>query len=338
MLVFIVRRIGTMILTMIVVSILLFLTLEFNSENVAVKVLGPYSSPESRAIWLEEHGYNDALLVRYGRWLGNFIVGDFGESIRFKAPVADVLLPRLKNTAILAGVTLAIVTVLGLTFGILAGMNEGSLLDRVITLAIVTVLGLTFGILAGMNEGSLLDRVISITSIITTSIPEFASAVLLTAVFVFYLDLLPGTSGMTDGFDPIQLVLPVMVLVLYDFGYVARMTRASMAEVMMTHYIRTAVLKGLPYKTVILRHALRNALIAPFTVIMLQINWLLSGVIVVEFFYAYKGFGALLLEASLNQDIFLIEACAMVAVFVAVATQTISDLGYTYLNPRIRFS
>jgi peptide/nickel transport system permease protein len=310
MLVFIVRRIGTMILTMIVVSILLFLTLEFNSENVAVKVLGPYSSPESRAIWLEDHGYNDALPVRYGRWLGNFIVGDFGESIRFKTPVANVLLPRLKNTAILAGVTLAI----------------------------VTVLGLTFGILAGMNEGSLLDRVISITSIITTSIPEFASAVLLTAVFVFYLDLLPGTSGMTDGFDPIQLVLPVMVLVLYDFGYVARMTRASMAEVMMTHYIRTAVLKGLPYKTVILRHALRNALIAPFTVIMLQINWLLSGVIVVEFFYAYKGFGALLLEASLNQDIFLIEACAMVAVFVAVATQTISDLGYTYLNPRIRFS
>ena len=310
MLVFIVRRIGTMILTMIVVSILLFLTLEFNSENVAVKVLGPYSSPESRAIWLEDHGYNDALPVRYGRWLGNFIVGDFGESIRFKTPVAKVLLPRLKNTAILAGVTLAI----------------------------VTVLGLTFGILAGMNEGSLLDRVISITSIITTSIPEFASAVLLTAVFVFYLDLLPGTSGMTDGFDPIQLVLPVMVLVLYDFGYVARMTRASMAEVMMTHYIRTAVLKGLPYKTVILRHALRNALIAPFTVIMLQINWLLSGVIVVEFFYAYKGFGALLLEASLNQDIFLIEACAMVAVFVAVATQTISDLGYTYLNPRIRFS
>jgi len=310
MLLFIVRRIGTMILTMIVVSILLFLTLEFNSENVAVKVLGPYSSPESRAIWLEDHGYNDALPVRYGRWLGNFIVGDFGESIRFKTPVAKVLLPRLKNTAILAGVTLAI----------------------------VTVLGLTFGILAGMNEGSMLDRVISITSIITTSIPEFASAVLLTAIFVFYLDLLPGTSGMTDGFDPIQLVLPVMVLVLYDFGYVARMTRASMAEVMMTHYIRTAVLKGLPYKTVILRHALRNALIAPFTVIMLQINWLLSGVIVVEFFYAYKGFGALLLEASLNQDIFLIEACAMVAVFVAVATQTISDLGYTYLNPRIRFS
>ena len=129
-----------------------------------------------------------------------------------------------------------------------------------------------------------------------------------------------------------------MVLVIYDFGYVARMTRASMSEVMTTHYIRTAVLKGLPYRQVIIKHALRNALIAPFTVIMLQVNWLLSGVIVVEFFFAYKGFGALLLEASLNQDIFMIEACAMVAVFVAVGTQTIADIGYTYLNPRIRFS
>ena len=310
MLVFVVRRVGTMILTMLVVSILLFLTLEFNKEGVAIKVLGQFSSQVSRDIWLEKHGYNDPLPVRYGRWLGNFVVGDLGESVRFKTPVAEVLGPRLKNTGILAGVTLAV----------------------------VTVLGLTFGILAGMKEGSPLDRVISIFSIVTTSIPEFASAVLLSSVFVFWLGILPGTSSMTDGFDPIQLVLPVMVLVLYDFGYVARMTRASMAEVMMTHYIRTAVLKGLPYKTVILRHALRNALIAPFTVIMLQINWLLSGVIVVEFFFAYKGFGALLLEASLNQDIFLIEACTMVAVFVAVATQTLSDVGYTYLNPRIRFS
>ncbi len=199
-------------------------------------------------------------------------------------------------------------------------------------------LSLVLGILAGMREGSKLDRTISVTSIMTTSVPEFASAVFLSALFVFWLKWLPGTSSMTDGFNLTELILPVMVLVLYDFGYVARMTRASMAEVMTMPYIRTAVLKGLPYKSVILKHALRNALIAPFTVIMLQINWLLSGVIVVEFFFAYKGFGALLLEASLNQDIFLIEACAMVAVFVAVATQTIADVGYTYLNPRIRFS
>ena len=199
-------------------------------------------------------------------------------------------------------------------------------------------LSILIGVLSGMKEGSFLDRILSLICIITTSIPEFASAVFLSSIFVFSLHLLPGTSSMLMGFDPVQLILPVMVLVGYGFGYVARMTRASMAEVMSTHYIRTAILKGLPYRKVILRHALRNALIAPFTIIMLQVNWLLSGVIVVEFAFAYKGFGALLLEASLNNDVYLIEACAMVAVFAAVLTQLIADIGYSYLNPRIRFN
>jgi peptide/nickel transport system permease protein len=310
MVLFILRRLGTMALTMLVVSLLLFLLLELTPGNVATKVLGPYSSEEQRNLWLEAHGYFEPLWYRYGTWLGHFASGDFGNSIRFKVPVADVLWPRLWNTAILG----------------------------FWTFAVMIPLSLMLGVLAGMREGSLLDRTISVTSIVTTSIPEFASAVFLAAIFVFWLGILPGTSAMSGGFNWIELVLPVMVLVLYDFGYVARMTRASMAEVMTSHYIRTAVLKGLPYRRVILKHALRNALIAPFTVITLQINWLLSGVIVVEFFFAYKGFGALLLEASLNQDIFLIEACAMVAVFVAASTQTIADVGYTVLNPRIRFA
>ncbi len=143
---------------------------------------------------------------------------------------------------------------------------------------------------------------------------------------------------MSDGFDWKQMILPVSVLLLYDFGYVARMTRASMAEVMQSQYVRTAILKGLPYRTVILKHALRNALIAPFTIIVLQMNWLLSGVIVVEVFFAYKGFGKLLLDAALFGDIYVIEACTLAAVFVAVLSQFISDIGYTYLNPRIRFT
>jgi peptide/nickel transport system permease protein len=310
MIVFMCKRLGFMVVTMIVVSTLLFLLLEIDAENVAVGVLGPYSNDEQRRLWLEAHGYFEPLWLRYGTWLMKFASGDFGQSIRFNVPVAEVLWPRLWNTAILGFWTFAL------------------MIPR----------SLALGILAGMREGSKLDRSISVTSVTTTSIPEFASAVFLSAIFVFWLKILPGTSGMSSGFEFKQLILPVMVLVIYDFGYVARMTRASMAEVMTQPYIRTAVLKGLPYRQVILRHALRNALIAPFTVIMLQINWLLSGVIVVEFFFAYKGFGALLLEASLNGDIFLIEACAMVAVFVAVATQTIADVGYTYLNPRIRFA
>jgi peptide/nickel transport system permease protein len=116
------------------------------------------------------------------------------------------------------------------------------------------------------------------------------------------------------------------------------MTRASMAEVMGSQYIRTAVLKGLPYRRVIMRHALRNALIAPFTIIVLQLNWLLSGVVVVEVFFQYAGFGKLLLDAALYGDIYVIQAATLVAVFVAVLSQIVSDVGYTFLNPRIRFT
>jgi peptide/nickel transport system permease protein len=310
MLIFILKRIGQMLIIMLVVSVLLFLLLEINIESVATKVLGQYSTLEQREIWLQANGYYDPIYERYGRWLWGFVTGDLGDSVRFKQPINNFLWERLWNT-----------TILGFW-----------------VMVVLIPLSLTLGILAGMREGSPLDRAISVTGITTTSIPEFASAPLLAAIFVFGLGWLPGTSSMMGGFDWKQLVLPVAVLVIYDFGYVARMTRASMAEVMTTHYVRTAVLKGLPYREVILKHALRNALIAPFTVIMLQIPWLLSGVIVVEFFFAYKGFGALLLEASLNQDILLIEACSMVAVFVVVATQTLSDVGYTYLNPRIRFT
>ena len=266
MLLLMIRRLASMLLIMAVVSLLLFLIFESNKLAVAGKVLGPYSSVEQRELWLEQNGYNRPFPVRYVEWVGRALRGDFGNSIRFKTPVSDLLWDRLANTGILA----------------------------LCVFAIMIPLSLALGVLSGMREGSGLDRSISFVSILTTSVPEFASATFLVALFVFKLGWLPGTSSMTGGFSPIELVLPVAVLVLYDFGYVARMTRASMAEVMTSQYIRTAVLKGLPQKTVIMGHALRNALIAPFTVIVLQLNWLLSGVIVVEVFFAYSGFGKLL--------------------------------------------
>lgn len=304
-----VRRLGYMLLTMLVVSILLFFANEGDPESVARGVLGPYAQAQQLQEWIVQNGYDRPMPIRYVDWLIRFATGDFGMSVQYKVPVAEVFWPRLANTGILA---------LG-------------------TFAIMVPLALVLGVLAGMKEGSTLDRSISVTSILTTSIPEYASAVLLSAIFVFGLGWLPGTSSFADGFSFVELILPVSVLVLYGFGYITRMTRASMAEVMTTHYIRTAVLKGLPYRRVIMKHALRNALIAPFTVIMLQLNWLLSGVVVTEYAFSYKGFGALLLDAALRRDIFVIEACGMAAVFVAVLSQTLGDIGYTYLNPRIRF-
>ena len=304
------RRLASMLLIMAVVSFMLFSIFETDKLGVAGKVLGPYSSTEQRELWLDQKGYNRPFLVRYVEWVGNALRGDFGDSIRFKTPVNTLLWDRLGSTGILA----------------------------LCVFGIMIPLSLLLGVLGGMREGSTLDRVISFVSILTTSVPEFASATLLVALFVFKLGWLPGTSAMTGGFNWVELVLPVAVLVLYDFGYIARMTRASMAEVMTSQYIRTATLKGLPRRQVIISHALRNALIAPFTVIVLQLNWLLSGVIVVEVFFAYKGFGKLIYDAATFGDIYLIEACTLVAVFVAVLSQFISDVGYTLLNPRIRFS
>lgn len=309
MLILAARRLASMLLIMASVSFLLFAIFESDKMGVAGKVLGPYSSTEQREAWLEQNGYNRPFLIRYGEWVGNAVAGDFGQSIRFKTPVNELLWDRLASTGLLA----------------------------LCVFAIMIPLSLCLGVLAGMREGSAMDRTISFVSILTTSVPEFASATFLVALLVFKLGWLPGTSAMTGGFTWSEMILPVAVLVLYDFGYVARMTRASMAEVMTSQYIRTAVLKGLPQRSVIMGHALRNALIAPFTVIVLQLNWLLSGVIVVEVFFAYKGFGKLIYDAATFGDIYLIEACTLVAVFVAVLSQFISDIGYTLLNPRIRF-
>jgi peptide/nickel transport system permease protein len=239
--------------------------------------------------------------------VGGIFQGDFGRSFQKSADVGSLLGRALVNTGILAFWTFAVM----------------------IPLALIT------GVLAGIREGSAQDRSISFISVLFTSIPEIATAIFLTVIFALGLGWLPAKSK-GDGWE--FLVLPVLTLVLYDFGYVARMTRASVAEVVTSQYVRTAILKGLPYQRVIMKHVLRNALIAPFTVIVLQLNWILSGVVVVEVFFQYEGFGKLLLEAALFGDLYVIQAATLAAVLVAVLSQLISDIGYTFLNPRIRFS
>lgn len=303
------RRLVYMLTTMLLASVALFLLFEVDPESVAANALGQYSTTEQRALWLAQHGYDQPLVLRYGAWLLRFVTGELGHSRVFNQPVIDILMVRAGNSAILA----------------------------VAFFAVMVPLAIGLGVLAGMREGSPLDRIISVFSILTTSVPPFASGVFVTAILVFWLDLLPGTSSMIDGFRLRELVLPVLVLVLYDLGYVARITRGAMAEAMTSAYVRTAILKGIPRRRVVLRHALRNALVAPFTVIMLQVNWLIGGVIVVEFLFAYKGLGSLILEASLSRDIFLIQASTMLTIGLAVLTQSIADVGYVILNPRIRY-
>ena len=309
MVLFVLRRLAQMLLVIMVVGLLLFLSSEGDPKMVARGVLGPYAQDEQLQLWVEKNGLDRNIMIRYVEWIERLTIGDFGESVQYKKPVNEIFWSRLGNTAIL-------------------GLS---------TLVVMVPLALILGIFAGIKEASPQDRIISTLSIITTSIPEYASSVIVIVIFAYWLDWLPGVSAMADGFVLHELILPTFVLVLYGFGYIARMTRASMAEVMTTHYIRTAILKGLPMRDVIFKHALRNALIAPFTVILLQLNWLLSGVVVTEFAFGYNGFGRMLLDAALSRDIYVLQACAIVAVFIAVISQTLGDVGYAYLNPRIRF-
>jgi peptide/nickel transport system permease protein len=312
MLAFLGKRLLSLIFTMLAVSALVFAAFEFTPGQVARKVLGPFATQDQVDQLTEKMGLNRPVFERYFEWLSNTFSGNLGTSTLYKTEVNNIIWDRLGNTLILASVAFVI----------------------------IVVFSIVFGIAAGMREGSKLDRVISVSSIVTTSVPEFASGVFLASIFVIWLGVLPGTSPLESGQWSIasQLVLPVAVMVLYDLGYVVRMVRASMVEVMMKPYIRTAILKGLTFREVILKHALRNAMIAPFTVILLQINYLITGVVVVEAVFAYPGFGRMLLEAALAQDIATVEAASLFAVFVTVMTQIVGDLGYMYLNPKIRFA
>jgi peptide/nickel transport system permease protein len=242
-----------------------------------------------------------------------FIRGDPGVSLRTGRAVAKSLFVRLRNSIVLA----------------------------LIAFVIVMPLALVLGILAGLHEGSLRDRFLSISGMMFSVVPQFATGIFLVLIFSHWLKLFPGATVFGEKAPwerPDMLVLPVLTLTLIELGYVLRITRASMAEVMRAQYIRTAFLKGLPYWRVVFTHAIRNALIAPITVIMLHVNWLLGGIVIVEVVFGYPGLGKYLLDSALYKDINALEAGAMIMVLVAVGTQLIADIVYTFLNPRIRYT
>jgi len=347
MLNFLLRRTLTMVATALVLTFVVFwlTNLPPNLEKLAKSEGNARMTDPEVASWLESNGHAQPLVRRYGEWLGvapgwtferggvvsgrciargaapgdsprfcGVLQGYWGQSTVFKAPVSEIIATRLGLTGILM-------------FWVMVLMVPSALL---------------IGILAGMREGSRLDRTLSTVSIATTATPEYVSGVILIAVFsssMVGLKWFKGTAASAmDGITFENFFLPVLTIALYGMGYIARMTRASMSEVMTAQYIRTARLKGASFGRVVMRHALRNALIAPFTVIMLQFPWLLNGVVIVETLFSFKGFGWTLVQAAGNNDIQLLLGCSVVAVAVVLVTQAISDVGYVLLNPRIRVS
>ncbi|MGR3615827.1 MAG: ABC transporter permease [Paracoccaceae bacterium] len=345
---FILRRLGVMLLTALCLTFVVFTMTNLypNLEKLA-KTQGNFRmSDEEVATYLGNRGFTQNMFVKYGEWVGvlpgyviegtdgetrarcashgpvkedtakfcGVLQGEWGQSWVFKEPVSKVVTTRLKLTGILM-------------FWVMIVMVPSAL---------------TLGVLAGMKEGSSTDRVLSTGAIVTTATPEYVSGVVFIAIFASSAVGLKWFKGSaTSAMDNITFeafFLPVITIALYGMGYIARMTRASMAEVMTAQYIRTARLKGVSFKNIVMKHALRNALIAPFTVIMLQFPWLLNGVVIVETLFNYKGFGWVLVQAAGNNDIDLLLAVSVVSVFVVLVTQLISDIGYVYLNPRIRIS
>ncbi|MEL6565824.1 MAG: ABC transporter permease [Pseudomonadota bacterium] len=358
---FILRRLGVMLLTALCLTfVVFFLTNLYPNLEKLAKTQGNFRMSEEQVdTWLSARGYTDNTFVKYGRWLGvapgwtgtttegkeiaqcyapdtpederpvrcGILQGDWGFSLVFKDEVASVVGVRLAATGKLMG----------------------------FVLLVMVPLALIVGVLAGMREGSGLDRSLSTFSIATTATPEYVSGVVFIALLAsskFGISPVLAEAGWIEGRTLFSgsatqavedatfanFTLPVLTIALYGMGYIARMTRASMTEVMTAQYIRTARLKGVSFGNIVMKHALRNALIAPFTVIMLQIPWLLNGVVIVETLFNYKGFGWLLVQAAGNNDIELLLAVSVVSVVVVLITQLISDVGYIFLNPRIRIS
>ncbi|MFD3189090.1 ABC transporter permease [Sedimentitalea sp. HM32M-2] len=345
---FILRRVGMMLVTALCLTyVVFFLTNLYPNLEKLGKTQGNVRMTDAQVeSWLDKRGYLQPTAVKYGEWLGvlpgftysdsdgrvsgrcirgdltaetapkfcGILQGDWGYSIVFKQPVREIIATRLALT--------------------------GKLMFWVMILMVPAAL--IVGVLAGMREGSKTDRTLTTFSIISTATPEYVSGVILIAVFASSavgLKWFKGTA--TSAMDDANFgnfFLPVLTISLYGMGYIARMTRASMTEVMTAQYIRTARLKGVKFSNIVLKHALRNALIAPFTVIMLQFPWLLNGVVIVETLFNYKGFGWTLVQAASNNDIELLLAVSVVSVIVVLVTQLISDIGYVYLNPRIRIS
>lgn len=345
---FILKRLGVMALTALGLTLIVFYMTNLypNLEKLA-KTQGNFRMSEAEvATWLDNRGYTRPLLVKYGEWLGvlpGYVIegsdgevrarcaprgtpveeapgycgvfqGGWGYSSVFKEPASDIMWKRLSLTGFL----------------------------MLCALLLTIPVALLIGILAGMREGSKTDRTLSTFSIVTSATPEYVSGVVLIAIFASSAVGLKWFKGSAtramEAPDFENFTLPVLTIALFSIGYIARMTRASMTEVMTAQYIRTARLKGVSFGNIVLKHALRNALIAPFTVIILQIPYLLTGVVITETLFNYKGFGWLLVQAAGNNDIDMLLGVSVVSVIIVLATQLISDIGYVYLNPRIRIS
>jgi peptide/nickel transport system permease protein len=312
MIAYILRRLGLILLTMLLASVIIFGVTQLLPGDVAQVVLGQFATPQAVENLREELGLNRPYMVQYLDWLTSFVRGDWGNSMVSRLEVRPMVLGRLRNSMMLAAVSLALYVPLGILLGVIAALKE----DRPA------------------------DQVISSVSMAFVGLPEFVTGLILISFLAISANLLPANSSIepeTSFREAFRyLILPALTVSLTSLGYVARMTRASTIDVLRSDYVRAADLKGLPRRQVLVKHVLRNSLLPTVTVVAMGIGWLIGGLIVTESVFGYPGLGRLLVFGIQRRDLTIIQAASMVIVAIYSLANLAADILYGILNPRIR--
>lgn len=307
-----VARILLSVLTLLLVSIIIFSIIEVLPGDVATRILGRDATPEAIATLREKLNLNDPAIMRYFNWLGGMVQGDFGKALTSSRPINEILAPRLYNTLLLS----------------------------IYAFLIYIPLSLIPALIQASRRDKEVDHAISVVNLVFLSIPDFLLGTLLLVLFSVALPWLPAVSRVDGDSSALQylraMTLPAITLAIAMAIAAVRMLRDNLIEVLDSEYVRMAELKGLPPRAVLLRHALPNALIPTLNVTAINLGYLIGGVVIVEKVFSYPGFGSLLVDALQYRDIPLIEATVLIAAAVYVAANLLADIGAILLNPRLR--
>ena len=307
------RRILLALLTLFIVSLIVFISVEALPGDMATAYLGRDATPESLAILREEFGLNDPAYQRYFRWLGNIVQGEFGDSLVRDKPVSEIIGNRLRNTVVMA-----------------------------ITASVIGIpLAIFLGVFAALTRDRWPDIVVSTISIFGMTLPEFVTGTILVYIFAIRLKWFKGIATMPSD-APIDaeffqiIILPVITLTLVMVAHILRLVRTSMIDVMISDYVQMARLKGVPAWRIVFRHALPNAMLPTINIVALTIAWLLGGVIIIEQVFNFPGIGNLMINGISDRDLALVQAIAIILAGTYVGINLIADLLSLVLNPRLR--
>jgi peptide/nickel transport system permease protein len=310
---YVAKRVATIGVILVVISGLIFVITQGLPGNVARMIAGQFATPDVIAAIEQKLGLNDPLLTQYWRWASGVLSGDLGQSLIMERPIGPMLRNALANSALLA----------------------------TISIVLVAVIGIALGIVSAIRHNSTLDHGISVFTLLGISVPEFFWGIVLILVFAGYLHWLPsgGAANVSAGWSAwaSHLVLPAATLTFAFIAHISRMTRSSMLETLRSPYVLFARAKGVPERVVLLRHALRNALLPTITVLAVDVGLLIGGIVVVETVFSYPGLGRLLIFAIERHDLPLIQASILVIAAIYCFANLIADLLYAYFNPKIRY-